>query len=317
MTFSPFRLTDVHLNCACGGMHREHYEIRTTEAPSRFVTGGCDHCQTCRGITWQTPTISPAPEAVFSNYRTLLREEATRPIADWTFKSNPVYRQFLEHVTAEQGAAYLKLLQESPNWGVKARSLIAEAALINDSVGTPIRSDYDALGITCSPTNFRYAHHASLIWQHITDLGLSTVHLVEIGGGYGGLALFIQKLVPLFYTSSFSYTIVDVPESGPIQKAYGNHLKLNNLRVVDGTDKVAIEDVVDATQSDTRYLISAYGFSELSSGIRDWYEELLTQYCSHGFLLWNRVEPYPLAPGVMTIVDDPVLTETGVRMVLY
>ena len=199
---------------------------------------------------------------VYGAYRQVLADEATRPVAQWTFKSNTAYRQILEHVTQAQAEQYIAVMQRDfpDQWRMCRRSLL-DAALANDSVGKPERAQFDSLGITCSPTNFRYMWQALAVVRHIRNLWLP-VDLVEIGGGYGGLALYLQWLFPHVFAS---HTIVDLPEAGAIQRSYAADFNFP-IRTVDGTDQAAVE--AEVTESS---LFSAYGFSELDEESRAFY----------------------------------------------
>jgi hypothetical protein len=244
------------------------------------------------------PEAVPVPDAVYAAYREVLAEQSSRPPSEWTFKANPAYRRILEHVSPEQGHAYLALLEQSPRWDTRARLIVADAASNNDGVGCPERAEFNRLGITCSPTNLRYAGQAIAVWEHIEALGLSEVHIVEIGGGYGGLALYVSRLARLFECDLASYTIIDLPEPGAIQRAYLKHQRVQ-AHVLDGTAATGTWVLNDTSPP---FLVSCYGFSEFSPEVQAWYEELVVRHCDHGYLVWNG----PPRPG---FTDKPVTVE--------
>lgn len=255
-----------------------------------------------------------ATAGLYDGYRTVLVDQIDKPPSEWTFKANPAYRQILEHVSPEQGREYIAVMQaEFPTQWHQLRETFANIARLNDSVGTPILADYPELGLVCSPTNLRYACHALMIVRHIQALWGGAVHIIEIGGGYGGLALYLRTAFP---EQMLSYTIVDLPEACALQWAYAAHVGLN-ARTVDSTDGEAIVAALEATASGQRFLISAYAFSELTPEWREWYERHLLPAIPHGWLAWNFMRVYPFVSHPLTIEPEYPLTGMGNTYVTF
>lgn len=325
LTLLRLRYSTIPVRCTCGGMHDAHVAIRQTihtqpradgyYDDTEYVSDACDHCSQCTTLDVISVREVPQPDAIYSNYCAVLQSEASRHWYDWTFKSNPAYQHILEHVNQAQGEAYLRQLETFDNWQ-SMREIICDASALNDLIGRPQRFS-SGLGLTCSPTNLRYAWQAAILLRHIASLKIKRANLIELGGGYGGLALFAQRLAHLFNVRIVSHTIVDVPEAGPIQATYARVLGLSDVRVVDGTIDSALVTAIESTSNAARIFVSAYAFSEISAGLRNRYEHYLTRYCPHGFLMWNRAGVYALAPGRMQVSDDPVLVENGTSLVLY
>lgn len=252
------------------------------------------------------------PGAEYAAYRSVLAAEAQRLPTEWSFKSAPAYRQILEHVSPEQGNAYLEKAHQSPLWGLQARLALVETALFNDSLGKPIKADYASIGIFCSPTNLRYLCQALDILEWIKHLGLNDVQIVEIGGGYGGLALFLKRFAKLARVSIAGYTIVDLPEAGALQRRYADELGIA-LNTVDATDALAVNLAIDPREW---FLVSAYGFSEFSAPIREWYQATVIRHCAHGYLVWNMIPVYEIAEGQQDEPEVP-LTGPGNRIVRF
>lgn len=236
-------------------------------------------------------------DAAYDAYRRVLQEAAGQEPSDWSFKRQPAYQQILEHVSQEQGLAYLALAMQHPRWGGSFRTTVAETALANDLYGQPRRADFDVLGISCSPTNMRYLWHALCVWDHVGALGIDAPSFVEIGGGYGGLALWMYRLAP---RRRLSYAIIDVPEASTIQRRY---LDLHGVTLPAGVSG--------------SFLISAYGFSEFSPPIRDEYERNVVRHCPHGWLAWNMIPVYPFTDALLTIEDERPLTGAGNKIVTF
>lgn len=246
-----------------------------------------------------TDTLAKPPlGSEYLAYRQVLAEQATRSPEDWTFKANPAYRAILEHVSPAQGEGYIDVLAEHPRWS-QIRRIVAETALLNDSFGMPVKADFDRLGVTCSPTNLRYAVQAVAIRDHAESLGLDRVNFVELGGGYGGLALFMARLAPWLVAS---YTIIDVSEATDIQKAFAA--------------AVGVPVRHSLVESDS-YLISAYGFSEFSPEMRTFYQETLLPNCRHGYLVWNMIPVYPFTGYPLEVFDERPLTGPGNKVVRF
>lgn len=264
-----------------------------------------------------TSTLTVGPE--YQQYRDVLARDSRLPPAEWTFKSDPAYRAILEHVSPEQGEQYLDLIvSEFPEQWHYFAGFYAHTARENDALGRPVQASFDRLGTECSPTNLRYLWHALLFWQHISQLGLSHVDVVEIGGGYGGLALWIRRLASSQQSILRSYSIIDVHEAGAVQKVFCREVAIP-VRVVDGTDSAAISALMRGLQ-DWPYLISAYAFSEFSAEVRRFYQHEVIIQCSHGMLLWNMIPLYEFTDetqGQITSEAERPLTGPGNLLVRF
>ncbi len=250
---------------------------------------------------------APTPSSIYGWYRQSIRVALKQKPEEWTFKSDEGYRQVLEHVSKDQGTAFL-------NWSQAAQpdldwDLVVRIATLNDSLGKPIQFDYPGLG-TFSPSNWRYLCHALKVWQHIDSLGLPEVDIVELGGGYGGLALFVRGLSELFATNIDEYMIVDLREASILQNQFARAVGVP-LIAVDGLyPKFVMEE-----DTDRQFLVSAYAFSEFDQDTRDWYVERLIRYCEHGLIVWNCPEPIrdhferELGGPVYQFIDKPLSIE--------
>lgn len=258
---------------------------------------------------------APAPTANFAAYRAACAEAAAQPPAAWRFKTDPRYTPILEHVTPEQAAAFLeRAAAEFPEVWDRVRAEAVRLAAANDGLGRPERARFPALGAACSPSNLRYLYHALRVLGHARALGLTELRVVELGGGYGGLALYVLRLAPLLGVAVGDYAIVDVPEAVALQAAYARALDLP-LRVIDGLDGDALAGATGPDDGERRYLISAYAFSEFDAETRAWYEARLVRKCAHGFLVWNFCVPLldvaekPLGGPPYPFVDAPLTVE--------
>lgn len=263
--------------------------------------------------------VAPRPTSNYNAYLEAVRVAITQEPREWTFKSDPGYRTVLEHVTPEHGQRLL-------NWALAAEPnindrLAAAIARRNDVYGQPVKHD------GYSPSNWRYLAQAVRVWQYIDSIGLGSVHIVELGGGYGGLALYVDALKHLYQTPLRSYTIVDLPEATRLQAAYAGALDLP-IRVANG---LSLRDLYDLRpEAYTNFLISAYAFSEFDQRTRDWYENWLLHWCDYGIMWWNFPEPvmgddgrqyggpvYPFHHSPLTIEDDDPPIYPGHKIVRW
>lgn len=253
--------------------------------------------------------VSPEPTSNYDAYRAAIRVALRQNAAEWTFKSDTGYREVLEHVTPNQGARLLE-------WALSAEPRLrhvslAKLATRNDSLGQPVTAEYPGYG-EFSPSNWRYLAHAVHLWHHIESLGLRQVDVVELGGGYGGLALWGRGIAHLYRTLIRRYTVVDLFEASALQRRYAAMLGVD-ADTVDGSDPVALQGVVDPSMPTV--LMSAYAFSEFAQDIRDWYSDRLIRHCQHGLIVWNFPEAVMGADGreyggpVYPFTDKPFTVE--------
>ena len=219
----------------------------------------------------------------YTEYIKVVKRQLELNAANWFFKEADHYRAILEHVSPEQGNMYLRYMQDEFADMLKDCRKMFEK---NDKYGKPIKHDFGEPYGTCSPTNWRYLFQACLILEYI-QLHLQNKHVkfMEIGGGYGGLSLYLHWLAPRFGVSIDSYTIFDLEDVCKLARRYTgvNHVDINACSTPNETE----------IKSDDHFLISCYGFSELDEVTRAMYEKTVIPKCEHGFLVWNEPKLYP------------------------
>jgi hypothetical protein len=198
-----------------------------------------------------------------------------------SFKTNSNYSWVLEHVSPEQGSEYIHYIKTLTNL---TDDDIREYCMINDSNGSPNRSNYGF--VTASPTSLRYIFHAHLILKHMQMVNRSP-DIVEVGGGYGGLCVALHHFSERYKVKINSYTVVDLPSVSKLQKLY-----------VSTVNPALSVNFVDATTfgagitTQNMFLISNYCFSEISADFQKKYIETLFPKVSHGFMAWNMIPTY-------------------------
>ncbi len=188
------------------------------------------------------------------------------------FKRNPYYQQILEHLSYETGCAYLEFIIQTYPDLVSFFDKFRE----NDTLGDPITSDYGRYG-WFSPTTLRYIKVAGDLKQQFGDL--SKMHIVEIGGGYGGQCKILAEL-----TGFASYTIIDLPEGIALTKKYLSLLGIQNVNFIENNllEQVGSYDLV----------ISNYAFSEIDQSEQQKYLKHVINPTKNGYMTMNFISQH-------------------------
>jgi hypothetical protein len=220
-----------------------------------------------------------------------------------SFKQNPVYMDILEHVSPELGQRYVESITTLHGLGL---SDILPFCKKNDSIGSPKVASIH--GMMVSPTSLRYIHHALLILNHCVRVGNLTPSIVEVGCGYGGLALAIDHYSPLFNIHVQKYTLIDLDDPLSLQKLYlGTHTLSFPLQFESASTYGSA-----VTGTDT-FLISNYCFSEVSPSEQAKYLDTLFPKCSNGFLLWNHVKIFDIGKKTHIEPEVPLTCPTNAQ----
>lgn len=223
--------------------------------------------------------------SLYSNYQIVCYKNSQLQKELWDFKSDKNFTYMLEHVTGEQANNYLKEIES--NFGelfLKNKELFINLCNKNDLYGKT-QKKYITNFIVTSPSNLRYIYHSLLILKYIKESSLDNLNIIEIGGGYGGLAFFINKLAYIFDIKICSYTIFDLLEASNLQTKYLDALKIDNTKCYQINN-------FENLKKDS-FLISNYAFSEISLELQKEYtEKILNPYTLYGFLVWNAIPVY-------------------------
>ena len=222
----------------------------------------------------------------YSPYRILVNKIIETNKTEWDFKSNSEYTQILENLGKYYGNLYLEQLKKQfPKFFYKNKKYLIDVCEMNDLYGKPKLRPFTSF-IPCSSTNLRYILHSLLILTFMTNHKLNNIDIIEIGGGYGGLSLFMHKISPLFKINIKSYTIIDLPEISLLQKTYLDALDMSkNMHFYNINNYKNLKK--------NSFLISNYAYSEIAIELQQEYtEKILNPYISYGFLVWNYIEIY-------------------------
>lgn len=221
------------------------------------------------------------------------------------FRSCKSYRKILEHVSPRTGEKYLRMLNQD---GVPFKTLTSLSTRLN--LGGPAAYRFKILG-RISPTSIRYAK----VHEDLRNLfgSLENYSVVEIGCGYGGLA------VQLAYGEQLEYFAIADLE--PVEK-----LAMKYIGGVLPEKKSLIRraSAVDVDQIDL--VISNYAFSELTRDLQDEYLEKFILRSKRGYMIYNHINPSEFKsysardicekiPGAQLKQEIPLTDETNVLIV--
>lgn len=183
-----------------------------------------------------------------------------------SFKRDSRYQGILEHVSYSDGYLYLERIKnEYPNLYDKI-----EDFKINDKFGSPVQFNYPEIGLI-SPTTLRYVN----VLGDLQNLaGKRTLRIAEIGAGYGGQFIVLDKALNIE-----QYDFYDLDPVLFLIEKY-----LQNL---DTKTKYNLENVYDSKIRQYDLVISNYAFSELRKGLQKTYIKKIISKSKMGYMIMN------------------------------
>jgi len=210
-------------------------------------------------MTWLTSNES------IDRYTNSLKQAAEDDIVFNFFRREPGVREIVEGVPDCVGFGYHAKLKETEFFKNNLEKIQQ-----NDKVGSPRQFLID--GQPWASTTLRYA------WN-VLDMSLNGVQLdyadvVEVGGGYGGLA----RMIHAFHTPK-SYTIVDLPEALALAKRFLEAYDIVNVNYV------SCLEYGENLPIDT--FISNYALTELTRNVQAGYIDKLMHRAKCGYVTYN------------------------------
>ena len=199
-------------------------------------------------------------------YRDAIEKFLQDDTAFASFRASVIdYHLVLEHTDHEQALRCMQYVKNSRLW---EHPHLLYAVHTNDSVGGPALQQYDRLG-WCSPSTIRYLR----ILAGALEVCPNPRSIVEVGGGYGGLANLALRL-----TDCKRYTIYDLPEAGDLAKKY--------LKATGAPEFYETACACDAEPlaDDYDLFISTWAFNELTIETAEQYRKLISK-CAHGYVV--------------------------------
>lgn len=196
----------------------------------------------------------------FPAYRAFCAQAAVDPEVFATFRSNPVLKGIMEHVSLATAAQCIEIIgRDNPDLWKWLPQFHA-----SDRVGCP-----DAL----CPTTLRYMEVLSDLKKLFGSL--DGFRIAEIGGGYGGQCKIIHDV---FKPSE--YTLIDLPEPLALAKTFLGKFSVPNLRFL--TQEELVPESYDLA-------ISNYAFSECAVPVREIYFQRILASAKRGYLACNFI----------------------------
>lgn len=239
----------------------------------------------------------------YVSYESTIYSQVSQPKESWNFLQND-HAMGIFGVGKEFGKMYDKAIME--NFQDRLSDLASlsgkEEIKTLNTLGNPEKIN-SFLFNEISPNNLRYCYHALTVLEDISRKNEGKpVHILEIGAGYGGLAVWLHLLSPYFKVQIKKYTTCDLPGPTLLQKKY--------------TKEFSVE--IEALHTNFKgwqpeedcyvYCISCYGFAELSEYYQRLYTENLISKVRGGFMVWNNwTGIYPFAEGIVSMPETPML----------
>jgi len=174
-----------------------------------------------------------------------------------SFRRDPLFALFHDFHTEEEGSDFfIEIVSKYPHLLFKL-----EQFRQSDMIGSPQVFNYPFIG-AFSPTTLGYVKTAGEIEKLVGSW--ENLHIVEIGGGYGGLCKILSDLHPFA-----SYTIVDLPENLELSKRYLEKLGIKNVKFCSLQEVYSHKITYDL-------VVSYYGLSQFD---RDIQRKLIKSIC--------------------------------------
>ena len=250
---------------------------------------------THRGAFLETGLTRAHPPEIYAPWDAAAQEAALNLSGSW--KTNKSVTSMLEHVDCGLGEGHLRALRGL--FGLPDAE-IQRLCSANDARGGAQLRDIGGLRVTGA--SLRYLHHAMLM----LSASASWERIVEVGGGYGGLACIVAAVAAKFGRSISCYRMYDLPGPAQLQRAY---LSGTGLRVEWG-DPTSLG--ADMGESRADLLVSCYAVSELDEARREGYLRELLPRCSKVFLAWNTASHSAQLPqGQFAVVPEEPCSAIG------
>lgn len=226
------------------------------------------------------------------------------------FKSNKIYRGILEHCSQEFGKQFYSILRNEYNITDHTIEIFCS---MNDSIGDPLKYKIGTLRMLVSPASVLYLQHASMTLRHMRSLNLSSVHMVEVGCGYGGYLLAMDYLSREYGIRIESYTCIDLDPVSNLQSMYLSNFKLS----FPVTFQSASTYGKNVSEVSNLFFVSIYCFSEVSRSHQLGYMEHLIPKTSHGLIIWNMSPFFDIGKSILYKEPEVPCTGPGNLLVLF
>ena len=243
---------------------------------------------------FQVGNSSITDSAILASYPSLCGAAAENPEIFKKFRSSRIMVEALDHVSIEQGNAYISEILKDNLWSEKFTKVLIQI----DEVGKPRKFKFGSYG-TFSPTLLRYLKVYSDLKRNFGTL--EALNIVEIGVGFGGQASLIGLL-----DEPLSYTYYDIPPVLDLAQKFTKEINVpGHFTFIDGRNP---------RPSSPDLVISNYAFSELNRKVQDQYLKNVVLPSPRGYITWNHLSAeilggYSLAELIRLIPKSEVYPE--------
>ena len=204
-------------------------------------------------------------------YPELALKAALDPATFSVFRRHHEYTGILEHVSRKEGEQYLNIIRGK--YKIKDDEIFQILKPLM-KVGNPKLLRLRGLSKKISTTGLRYLKIALDI-KKITGTNIGNV--VEIGCGYGGQAIILDKLLEIE-----SYTFYDLWQVNLLIKRF-----IENSTFSTKYNTSTIKEDSSNCRNSWDFCISNYAFSELPKALQETYINRILNKTKKGFMLMN------------------------------
>jgi putative sugar O-methyltransferase len=212
----------------------------------------------------------------YAEYRNICKNSEHDNNIFSTFRQNHEYKKVLEHVTIDAARDYyIPYIMDSFLMTPKFMSKLLDGIRSNDVIGNPELYNFGGLIGLVSPSSLRYAK----VLTELVELfgSLDNKNIIEIGAGYGGQCVLINKIFNVA-----SYTIVDLVEVLPLTKRYLKECNINNVNFYEASTNKKYEQKYDI-------VISNFAISECTREYQMYYINNILNNSKHGYICYNEI----------------------------
>lgn len=221
----------------------------------------------------------------------------------YNFKKNPSYRIILEGGPKSAGEYFLSLIKEHNLKEIFFNNL--EIFFINDSIGNPDIHDFGD-DVVCSITSLKYAYNILNILQLIGEKKIN--NLVEVGPGYGGLSIVLDKLIKIK-----NITFIDLKEANILNQRYVNEFSKFNKKCT----FISSDEYKEKTFDDIDLFIGINSFTEDKVQVQEDYFKYLISKSKFSYIVRSISTTYKIKThkncidllGDQFLVDDSEVIE--------
>ena len=214
----------------------------------------------------------------YSNYEKHIHNETKKNISEMNFMKN-IDIMGVFGVDNNWGHEYSNLIQkEFPDFvTIVKKGLLDNKLQLFNSLGSPNLYYCSVFERNISANCARYIYHALIIQTYIYKKYEDTsIDIVEIGGGYGGLAYWLNVL----NKNINKYSICDLDVITHFQKKCLDYYEVKCDFITNPYSFLKSDKPL--------FCISNYGFSEFNNYFQEIYTEYITSKAESGFMIWNN-----------------------------